>query len=1139
MSTNINQVTLPSVYDNSLRLPFTTQLDDQTFAGTALLDTGADGLFINEKVVKKYQLPTIATSKVIECRNANGSSIGKITRQVCLPLTVGPQTLTVYLLVTNLGSEIVILGLPWFKVYQPTINWSNGKVTIRKIALDPLLSVIPKPYHDFIDIFKERPTGQLPPRRSYDHKIVLKPDFVPKRFRHYPLSIPQQSALREFLDENLRNRYIRRSKSPMASPLFFVKKKNGKLRAVQDYRYLNQGTIKNAYPLPLISSLFEDLRTAKWFTTLDIRWGYNNIRLRRRDRWKAAFIVPAIDGNPPQLFEPRVMFFGLCNSPATFQAFMNHIFRHLIKKRYVLIYMDDLFVMADNLPQLIHRTRLVFQTMRKHDLHLNPEKCHFHKQEVQYLGFVIRPGQLLTDPAKVDTILKWPQPINAKEIRKFTGFTNYYRQFIRNYALITKPLDNLKRKSQPFCWTTDCQNAFDYLKQCFTQAPILHIPDPTKPFILEVDASLFATGGTLFQMHDGQPTPLPCGYISKALDQAQRNYHIYDRELLAVVRGLQNWKHLLLGSPHKVTVWTDHKNLLHWQQPQKLNPRQARWLLFVSQFDLDLIHKPGRSMIFSDAFTRRPDYIKEGKAEITEESVMLPPALFHKTQISQIFINAIHDPSPDYDDLHDAHLDAHDLKTKILQAYHNDDEIDQLLTKLKNKLPPLRTKLHDWYLSDDNLLYYKKRIYIPNDPHLRRSLIYIHHDLPQYGHPGIYGTLTAIHRHFYWYGMGRMVTDYVRGCAICQQMKINTHPTVPPLHPIQAKRSLPFATVNMDFITDLPNSNGYTCILVVVDHDCTKAIKLIPCDKTVNALQTAQLYFDHVYRHYGLPEQIISDRGPQFASHVFQELCNLTGIRSTMSTAYHPQTDGQAERANQEIELYLRIYCAAHPELWAHHLSFIEFSHNNRTHSVTKRTPFQLLMGYEPRAIPIKIGESKVPSIKDRLLELVQQREEAQAAHDEARFRMEDRITSNFKPFKRGQKVWLEATNIRTPGRPAKFRPKREGPFEIQEVLSPLVYRLKIPSRWNIHPVFHATLLTPYRETTTHGPTYSQPPPDQIEGEEEWEVEAIIAHRYKGKRREYLVQWQGYPPSEATWEPEANLKNALDVLNQYKKKHRL
>ena len=544
-------------------------------------------------------------------------------------------------------------------------------------------------------------------------------------------------------------------------------------------------------------------------------------------------------------------------------------------------------------------------------------------------------------------------------------------------------------------------------------------------------------------------------------------------------------------------------------------------------------------MIFADAFTRRPDYIKDGKAEITEESVMLPSQLFSKNHVNNIFIRTIHDPSNDYDDVTEANLSASDIHSQILQAYVDDDEIHQLIDKLKSRIPPLRTKLRDWKLAPDKLLYYKSRVYIPNNPHLRRTLIYIHHDLPQYGHPGIYGTLTAIHRNYYWYGMGKMVTDYVRGCAICQQMKINTHPTVPPLKPIQAKRTLPFATVNMDFITDLPAANGYTAILVIVDHDCTKAVKLIPCDKSVTALQTAQLYFDHVYRHYGLPEQIISDRGPQFASHVFQELCNLTGIRSTMSTAYHPQTDGQAERTNQEIELYLRIYCMDHPETWTNHLPLIEFTHNNRTHSVTKRTPFQLLMGYEPRTIPLKIGESKVPSIKERLLDLAQQRDEAQAAHDEARFRMEDRVTSNFTPFKRGQKVWLEATNLRSTRIPSKFRPKREGPFEIQEVLSPLLYRLKIPSRWNIHPIFHAHLLTPYRETLTHGPTHSRPPPDQIEGEEEWEVQSIMAHRYNGKRRQYLVRWKGYPSSEATWESESSLKNASEILERYKKKHKL
>ena len=359
--------------------------------------------------------------------------------------------------------------------------------------------------------------------------------------------------------------------------------------------------------------------------------------------------------------------------------------------------------------------------------------------------------------------------------------------------------------------------------------------------------------------------------------------------------------------------------------------------------------------------------------------------------------------------------------------------------------------------------------------------------------------------------------------------------------PIAAdKNSFPFSHVNMDFITDLPMSHGYDTLLLVIDHDCSKAIVLIPCEKTIDAIETAQLYFDNVYRRFGLPIRIISDRGPQFASKAFQELCKIVGIKSSMSTAYHPQTDGQAERTNQEIEVYLRIYCTGEPENWSQHIPNIEFAHNNRAHTVTKRTPFSLLMGYEPIALPLKYPKSNVPSVSQRLANLTVYRSEALAAHSVAAMVMKERTFRNFKPFSKGDKVWLDSKNLRIPGLSQKFKEKRDGPFRIKKVLSPLVYELDLSrTKWKIHPVFHAALLVRYTETEAYGPPHSNPPPDLIEGQEQYEVEAIRAHRGNGTRRRYLIKWKGYPTSGNSWEPESNLRNTQTILKAYKKLHQL
>ena len=236
---------------------------------------------------------------------------------------------------------------------------------------------------------------------------------------------------------------------------------------------------------------------------------------------------------------------------------------------------------------------------------------------------------------------------------------------------------------------------------------------------------------------------------------------------------------------------------------------------------------------------------------------------------------------------------------------------------------------------------------------------------------GTYKTLVLVQKNFWWPGLYTFTQQFVQGCATCQQMKVNTHPTVPPLNPIPTdKEALPFSTVTMDFITDLPTSNGYDSLFVVVDHDLTKGIVLMPCTKTIDAAGTAKLYHENVYRRFGLPRRIISDRGPQFASLVFRILQDRLGVKTSMSTAYHPQTDGQTERTNQEIEAYLQIYCGTHPEKWMEHISDLEFSHNQRTHLATWQTPFALIMGYEPTAIPTVIPDTQSPTATQRLQEL-------------------------------------------------------------------------------------------------------------------------------------------------------------------------
>ena len=301
----------------------------------------------------------------------------------------------------------------------------------------------------------------------------------------------------------------------------------------------------------------------------------------------------------------------------------------------------------------------------------------------------------------------------------------------------------------------------------------------------------------------------------------------------------------------------------------------------------------------------------------------------------------------------------------------------------------------------------------------------------------------------------------------------------------------------MDFITDLPPVNGFDSILVVVDQGLTKGVILTPCRKTITAEETGQLLLENLYKRFRLPDKIISDRGPQFASKSFVELLKLLGITSALSTAYHPQTDGTTERVNQEIEVYLSIYCTSHPKEWLSTSHTMEFTHNNRRHTDRQATPFELMFGNSPLAIPYSFRNMKFPNLKDKMKTLQKNREEALAAHELARIRMAEQGKSTFVPFKQGDKVWLDMQNIKM-NYHKKIGPKREGPFKILKVLRPVTYRLKLPSTWKIHPVFHTTLLRQYKETDVYGVNFPQPPPDIIEGEEVYEVERILKHRKRG-----------------------------------------
>jgi hypothetical protein len=361
------------------------------------------------------------------------------------------------------------------------------------------------------------------------------------------------------------------------------------------------------------------------------------------------------------------------------------------------------------------------------------------------------------------------------------------------------------------------------------------------------------------------------------------------------------------------------------------------------------------------------------------------------------------------------------------------------------------------------------------------------------------------------------ITEYVKGCADCQRHKVNTRPTKAPLQPIYPKaETTPFETVALDFIVKLPISQGFDSILTVTDQGCTKAAIFIPCNEDITAEETAALYIKHVFAHFGLPTKIISDRDPRFMSKFIQAACKVTGVKHAPSTAYHPRTDGQSERSNQWLETAIRFITDQKQKNWAPYLPIAQFAHNNWPSDTTRKSPFFLLMGFNPRADWIH-ATSPIPKVTLRLEQLKEARIQAREAMIKAQ---QSWVKHRDTPkYKEGDQVWLEGKNLRINQPTAKLAPRRHGPFKITQVMSAVNYRLELPTQWSIHPVFHIDLLTPYKETIMHGPNFTRPTPELIDGEEEYSVEKILDSRHFGRRRrlQYLVKWEGYPDAENMW----------------------
>lgn len=1016
-----------------------------------------------------------------------------------------------------------------------------------KSKTDPK-SKVPRHYWDHLQVFEENDNGKPPPHREgVDIEINLEkgPDGQEKKPPWGPLysmSRDELLVLRKTLLEHLDKGYIRASQSPAAAPVLFAKKPGGGLRFCVDYRGLNAITVKDRYPLPLIHETLRQIAEAKWITKLDVRAAFHRIRVKAGDEWKTSF------NTRYGLYEWQVMPFGLANGPAVFQRYVNWVLREFLDD-FVSAYVDDILIYTNgSLEKHREQVKQVLVRLENAGLQLDVDKCEFETKKTKYLGFIIEAEKGVSmDPAKVEAITSWQAPKTVKGVRSFLGFANFYRVFIENFAAIAAPLVALTAKDTPWKWGEPEQSAFEHLKKRFMSGGLLAGWNPEEPdTVVETDASGHGVGGRLLQR--GRPV----AFFSRKMNSAERNYPIHDKELLGVIACLKEW-YPLVRALTTFTLVTDHKNLLYFKKKQQLSERQVRWSEFLESLPpFTVVHRAGSLNSAADALSRKeedePEDPTEGKVfqlwkwpGVGETGIATEPscsaALVHFVTASPAALEKAPSSNPlRTTTLFSSPLLQEKWDTAVLQDTSYSQAFAAVQQEDSSEWPrSIKAQFADFTISQGVLLC-RNRLWVPESEPLRTQLMQDSHDGKETGHPGRDSLIEILRRRFYWPGLNNDVRRFIRNCDICGKGKVWRQKKQGILQPLPVP-DRQWQHLSIDFMGPLPES-AKKALHVMVITDRLSGNLTLRAMKNIQVEDVVDAFLECHYAHHGPPRSIISDRGPQFVSGFWTRFCEVMKIDRKLSTSWHPQTNGGTERANQEVQAYLRAYVNFNQTDWDQLLPAAMLGLNNRPSSTRGGiSPFFAAHGFDVDPIQIEWEPSAESSRYGQAEALVKKIREVNdlmgSALATAQQRMEDRPARPATPFKVGDQVWLSMKNLRT-WRPSRKLDSRHRKFTVLEVPTPLTVKLDTPP--GIHPIFNVDLI----EKAGSDPFPSQLNPDEEppplitdEDEEMWLIEEIIRAKGKGKTRKALVKWTGY--SEPSWEPVKEIEES-EALNRWEAK---